>query len=211
MVGHVFRVSPNELSFGSATSFKAIYGNPTPGRPKVPKDSFYDMFGAGFNEACLGSEKDPTRAGAKRALFMNAFSAKSLAEQEDVIQRNINQFVEKVGRLGSGPNGIDMVKWYEMVSFDVLGEMAFGESFRCIENGKPVLPTMVICPLANAIPLESSHFWLDIILGHMLAITVMDNLRRYPLLLRIAKALPSKWTTSLRNKQSDFSREKVRK
>lgn len=190
--GDVFRVSPNELSFGTASSFKAIYGSPGPDRPRVPKDSFYDMFGAGFSEACIGSERDPQRAGAKRALFMNAFSAKSLAEQEDVIQRNTNAFVEKLGLLGSGPGGIDMVKWYEMVSFDVLGEMAFGESFDCIKN-------------------ESSHFWLDIILGHMLAITLMDNLRRFPLVLSIVRALPSKWTAALSNKQSEFSREKVRR
>ena len=135
-------MSPNELSFGSASSFKAIYGNATAGRPKVPKDSFYDMFGAGFTEACLGSEKDPQRAGAKRALFMNAFSSKALAEQEDVLQRNISLFVEKLGHLGSGLNGVDMVKWYEMVSFDVLGEMAFGESFECVENGTRSLPPL---------------------------------------------------------------------
>ncbi|KAK7749837.1 hypothetical protein SLS53_000418 [Cytospora paraplurivora] len=191
MQGHVFRVGPNELSFASATSFKAIYGNRTAGEPKVTKDAFYDMFGSGFNEACLGSEKDPRKAGNKRGLFSAAFSAKALSEQEVIIQHCIDQFIEKLGILGSGPQGVDMVKWYEMVSFDILGEMAFGETFGCIEA-------------------ESPHYWLDIILGHMLIITLMDNLRRYPLFLAAAKALPAKWTSSLRNKQTDFSREKVR-
>lgn len=94
------------------------------------------MFGSGFSEACLVSEKDPRRAGGKRGLFSSAFSAKALMEQEIVLQRYINSFVSKVGYLGSEASGINMVKWYGMVSFNILGEMAFGESFNCIEKGR---------------------------------------------------------------------------
>lgn len=32
-VGSVFRVSPNELSFASVASWKAIYGHQLPGKP----------------------------------------------------------------------------------------------------------------------------------------------------------------------------------
>ena len=96
------------------------------------------MFGSGFAEACLASEKDPRRAGGKRGLFSGAFSAKALMEQEVVLQRCIDSFVRKVGWLGGGKRGINLVKWYEMVSFDILGEMAFGESFDCVEKGRSV-------------------------------------------------------------------------
>ncbi|KAI0483447.1 cytochrome P450 [Xylaria cf. heliscus] len=191
--GDVFRVSPNELSFCTVSAYKTIYGTRTSAELKVPKAAFYDMFGAGFSEPCISCEKDPSTAGAKRSLFSGAFSAKSLGEQEAVLQRCINTFVAKVGKLGGGDEGLDMRKWYEMVSFDILGEMAFGESFNCIEN-------------------ESSHFWLDMILGHVFAISVMDNLNRYPLLMAAIRSLPKKWTTSkLSQRQSDFSREKVKR
>lgn len=93
------------------------------------------MFGSGFSEPCLASEKDPKRAGIKRGLFSAAFSAKALVEQEVVLQRCINSFVGKLGKLGTGEKGLNMVKWYEMVSFDILGEMAFGESFGTVEKG----------------------------------------------------------------------------
>ena len=39
-----------------------------------------------------------------------------------------------VGLEGQNENHIDMTKWFEMVAFDILGEMAFGESFGCIEQ-----------------------------------------------------------------------------
>lgn len=93
------------------------------------------MFGSGYSVACLASERDPKRAGAKRSLFSHAFSAKALGEQEVVLQRCINSFIGRLGKLGNNSKGLNMVKWYEMVSFDILGEMAFGESFECIEKG----------------------------------------------------------------------------
>ncbi|KAH7323011.1 cytochrome P450 [Stachybotrys elegans] len=181
--GDVVRVSPNELSFGSAGAFKDIYGNKPPGEPKVIKNEFYDMFGAGFSEPCLASERDPRKAGQKRGLFAHAFSAKGLMEQEEIMQRCIDQFILKLGKTGTKPEGVNLVKWLEMVAFDILGEMAFGESFHCLEN-------------------ESSHFWLDVIFGHVFIVALMDNLRRYPLLLAAVKLLPSRLTNGLSKKQA---------
>lgn len=42
-LGDVVRVVPNELSFGSVMSYRAIYGMRLPGELKVPKDKFYDI------------------------------------------------------------------------------------------------------------------------------------------------------------------------
>lgn len=129
--GPVFRVSPNELSFGSATSWKAIYGSPGPGKLTLIKSDFYDMYGAGFDSLCIGSERDPKTHSQMKRTLSAAFSTKALAEQEDIIQRCINAFVEKVG----SKRTLDISEWYEMVAFDILGEMAFGESFHCIAKG----------------------------------------------------------------------------
>jgi hypothetical protein len=64
-----------------------------------------------------------------------AFSTKALTEQEHTIQASINGMLEKIEKLGQLDSGLDMVHWYEMIAFDILGEMAFGETFHCIENG----------------------------------------------------------------------------
>ncbi len=72
-----------------------------------------------------------------RRLLSSAFSTRALLEQESIVASNIDTFVMKMGLLG-GPktNGLNMSKWYEMSAFDILGDMAFGESFHCIDNGK---------------------------------------------------------------------------
>lgn len=69
-------------------------------------------------------------------MLSGAFSTKALLEQEDIITRSVDQFIEKLGQDHSQLKGLDMTKWYEMVTFDTVGEMAFGQSFHSVEAGK---------------------------------------------------------------------------
>ena len=130
-------MSPNELSFASVGSWKDIYGHQPGGKPAIVKSEFYEMYGAGFRSLCIGSERNPSKHQQMRRSLSSAFSTKALSEQESIVARNIDGFIMKLGQLG-GPKtaGLDMSKWYEMSAFDILGDMAFGESFHCIDNGK---------------------------------------------------------------------------
>lgn len=117
-------------------SYKDIYGFPPPGSEQCIKSDFYDIFGNGFKTGCIGSERNPKAHAKKKKNLLAAFSAKALAAQEDIIQRCIDGFVSKIGPLSQkSPKGINLVEWFEMSSFDLLGEMAFGESFGCVQSG----------------------------------------------------------------------------
>ena len=70
----------------------------------------------------------------KRSLA-NAFSSKALLEQEEIVQQCIDGFIKRLARDGNTPKGLNMTDWYEMIAFDILGEMAFGETFHCVEQG----------------------------------------------------------------------------
>lgn len=131
--GPVFRVSPNELSFASVPSWKDIYG-PWPGKEPFPKSEFYDMYGAGFSTPCVGSERDPKEHSRKKRSLASSFTKKALSEQETIVQRCVNSFITKIGEEGKEEKGLNMTDWCDMVSFDILGEMAFGESFGCVES-----------------------------------------------------------------------------
>jgi cytochrome P450 len=189
----VFRVSPNELSFASVSSWKAIYGFPSAGQPHLVKSEFYDTFGGGFNEACVGSERRPVAHAQKKKYLAAAFSSQALHSQEPIVQRCWNQFVSKIGPVSQqNPGGINVVDWFEMAAFDMLGEMAFGESFGCIEK-------------------EKHHFWLDLILEHLFEITLLDNLGRFPVLDNLSKYVFPWLTTRVRAKHQRYSRHKVQK
>lgn len=57
--------------------------------------------------------------------------------------------------------------------------------------------------------LEKPHFWIELLTKHLFFITLLDNLRRVPLLLFTGKILLPKLTVGIRNKHSGYSRAKV--
>lgn len=93
------------------------------------------MYGSGYDSLCIGSERDPQNHARMKKSLTNAFSTKALLDQEHIIQRCIDGFVNKIGHATKREKGVNVSDWYEMIAFDILGEMAFGESFRCVENG----------------------------------------------------------------------------
>ena len=132
--GPVVRISPNELSFASAASWKTIYGHPIKRDSVFIKSEFYDMYRSGYKTGCIGSERDPILHSRMKKSISAAFSTKALAEQEHIIQQYVDNFIRTIGLKGA-MKGLDMSRWFSMISFDILGEMAFGESFHCVENG----------------------------------------------------------------------------
>lgn len=54
-----------------------------------------------------------------------------------------------------------------------------------------------------------SHFWSDMIEEHLYFITILDNSRRYPLIAAIGKLILPRLTTGVRNKHTNYSRQKV--
>jgi hypothetical protein len=202
----VFRVSPNELSFASLKSWKDIYGHAVGKKQTLVKSEFYDMYGAGFRRLCIGSERDPQKHRKMKQSLTAAFSTKALREQEEIVANVVDAFVDKIGKLG-GPksDGLDMTKWYEMLAFDVLGEMAFGESFGCIEDGKQRDISYGGCFNTKA---GKPHFWQELILDHLFFITVADNLRRFPFVPTISRML-FPFISAVSKTHTNYTRAKV--
>ena len=148
------------------------------------------MYGAGFSSGCIGSERDPQKHARMKRTLATAFSTKALIAQEKIVQSQVDRFIDKLGKLGAGRNGLNMTDWFEMIAFDILGEMAFGESFHSVEDNKP-------------------HFWSQLIEKHLFYVTVVDNLRRFPLLRRIGQIVLPAFTVSVRDKHTGYSRAKV--
>lgn len=58
---------------------------------------------------------------------------------------------------------------------------------------------------------ENHHFWLDLILDHMVEVTLLDNLRRLPLLSVLSRYFLAPITARVRRKHAAYSRAKVQK
>lgn len=162
--GPVVRTAPNELSFNTAQSWKDIYDFRPGHRPYV-KSIFYE--GGSFADQCgsIVSERDPGVHGKMRKSLSHAFSQRSLIEQESLIATVVDRFINQIGRIGGG--GLNMVEWYTMMTFDIIGDLAFGETFGGIESG-------------------DKHPWISRIEGAMMQGALADCFKRFPLLAKIA-------------------------
>ena len=134
-VGPIVRVAPNELSFSSAQSWKDIYGQ-RKSHTIFVKSEFYD--GGNFaNQAhSIVSERDPAKHAEMRKYLSNAFSDRSLKEQEYLVADVIDKFILEVEKRGASPDGVDMTLWFNLMTFDVIGRLAFGKDFEGLESGE---------------------------------------------------------------------------
>ena len=94
------------------------------------------MYGSGYKKLCIGSEQDPKKHSVMKRQLSPAFSTRALLDQEAIIDECVDRFLARIDDVQhQSEGGMDMTKWFEMFSFDVFGEMAFGESFHAIEKG----------------------------------------------------------------------------
>jgi cytochrome P450 len=99
------------------------------------KSNFYKLLISGFDSGCIGCEQNPDEHRRMKASLSAAFSTKALLEQELIVNSVIDSFVERIGYEVKAKGHVDMAKWFEMMAFDLMGEMTFGESFHCIQKG----------------------------------------------------------------------------
>lgn len=128
--GTVVRTGPNQLSYCSATSWKDIYGH-VAGRKQFLKSDFYDD----DTPKNVVNTRDPHQHGKMRRLLSNGFSAKALAEQEILVHQYVDKFIGQLNVYATGKQGEEMVKWYNFTTFDIIGDLAFGDPFGSLEDG----------------------------------------------------------------------------
>ncbi|KAI9787991.1 MAG: hypothetical protein M1816_007295 [Peltula sp. TS41687] len=189
--GPVVRTAPNELSFNTSTSWTDIYDFRQGHRPFV-KSKFYE--GGTFADQCgsIVSERDPAVHGTMRRSLSHAFSQRSLMEQEHLIARVIDRFIDRVGQLGGGEEGIDIVQWYNMMTFDIIGDLAFGETFNGIESalGESVtLESGTSTTHAVLVSAGETHPWIARITGAMTQGALADCFKRFPMIAKFVLAL----------------------
>ena len=128
-------MAPNELSFNTANSWRDIYDKKK-GQKTLIKSEFYDGGNFADEAHSIVSERDPEEHGRMRRFLRDAFSDRSLREQESLISQHIDEFVDRIGEAGSSPEGIDIVMWFNLATFDIIGSLAFGQSFNGVASGE---------------------------------------------------------------------------
>ena len=69
-----------------------------------------------------------------RKQFSHDFSPQALAKQEDIIQYYIDMMITQLDKNCTEQPG-DVRDWYNFCTFDIIGELAFGEPFGSTASG----------------------------------------------------------------------------
>ncbi|KAK7750777.1 hypothetical protein SLS62_007329 [Diatrype stigma] len=165
----VIRIAPNELSFATPQSFKDIYGPPSKSRKLFSKsDRFYDI---GISN--IAFEMNPEEHAKQYKLFAPAFRASALRSQEHIIHKHVDLFISQLDRLGVSPHqSLNMSLWFEWLTFDIIGELTFGESFNAIRDAK-------------------SHYWVTLLHGSTYGGSIFNLRKRLAFIGPLLRWAPS--------------------
>lgn len=74
------------------------------------------------------------------------FTAKTLRGQENILQKYVALLIERLGgkienaKVGAGGKDVgaevDMTAWFNYTTFDIIGDLGFGESFDCLQTSR---------------------------------------------------------------------------
>ena len=136
-----------------------------------------------------------THARQRRALS-HGFSQQALWGQEPIVQDYVTKLLDNIKSFCEKGQSFDIVDWYNFMTFDVIGDLAFGESFGCLERG-------------------DFHFWITLIFRSVQAGAIEAATRRFatpgsPLQRYLMKWIPNEMRTQRRD-HLNYSREKVLK
>ncbi|GIK01938.1 hypothetical protein Aspvir_005979 [Aspergillus viridinutans] len=163
--GPVVRFSPDEVSFISPEAWNEIYGRHDR-RHSLPKSKFSNS-----NTADIINANDRDHARYRKALA-HGFSIKGACEQEPTIHGHIDKLVAQLQSSADSRQPADLVTWYRLTTFDIIGDLAFGEHFGGLDRGR-------------------YHPWVAFMTRYTRLIPFFNAMDAYPVIFRTAFAFMS--------------------
>ncbi|KAI0194216.1 cytochrome P450 [Astrocystis sublimbata] len=189
--GETVRIAPGTLSFIQPQAWNDIYGYKKNGggRANLPKDpQFYNDMMLGPDTITLAS--DEAAIPIRRALN-NAFSHRSLLEQEAMMQEHISRLMEQFERQRAKGDPVDLRKWFTFSMFDINSDFGFGEDMGCVRTG-------------------IYHDWVKFVIDYFYAATLLHQCHKFwPLNWLLAFCIPPS-TRQMQVSHNEASLKRVR-
>ncbi|KAJ5272819.1 cytochrome P450 monooxygenase [Penicillium angulare] len=188
--GDVVRIAPDELAFSNATAWKEIMGH-RPGVEEFGKlKNFYRPVKASPVNI-VNAERDEHSV--LRRQLAHGFSEKSMRDQEPLIKVYFDLLIQRLHEnCAAGAETINLTAWYNWTTFDIIGDLAFGEPFGCLQNSE-------------------YHPYVHLIFESARAGTIFQSVGFYPLLNKLFWALIPKAALRRFVRQTKLSMEKLQR
>ncbi|KAK1254519.1 hypothetical protein MKX08_008514 [Trichoderma sp. CBMAI-0020] len=166
--GPILRISPNDVTFAHEDAIRDILAFRKDRLPFL-KDLTWWKANPGMPDSMI-SIIDPKQHARIRNLLAPGFTPRALKEQEDILHLYVNLLVERIRELASKePESgaiIDVVRWFNFTTFDIFGDLGYGESFNCLQDSK-------------------YHPWVALLFKSVKAVSFIAAARLYPVIERI--------------------------
>ncbi|CAK7235173.1 hypothetical protein SBRCBS47491_009201 [Sporothrix bragantina] len=186
--GDIVRISPNQLSFSYPEAWNDIMGHRKRGQDENGKDP--DFWRGDDNLTLVGSNRE--RHSRLRKIMSHGFSAQAMNEQQPVFQKYADLLVTQLRNSVTDGDAVDITKWYNWATFDMAGDLIFGEPFGCLET-------------------EQYHPWVKLIFMHIKGISISTALIRYPFAEAIIKFMTPKSVAKDIQSHHEFTQAQVKK
>jgi cytochrome P450 len=131
--GPIVRYGPNYLLFNTASGAADIYTHAkTAGITKGDGQKYYHDDGIATLNVI-----DPEVHGFRRRVMAQSFSDQSLRGMMPIVVDKVDKWCKKLGedaKDGAWSSAKDMSDWSTYLTFDILGELCFGQSFNTLES-----------------------------------------------------------------------------
>lgn len=171
--GGAVRLAPDEVSYAVPEAWHDVYDQ-RPGRPAFSKNAMWLKLPDGRQDPGLGGTTNAADHARMRKLMDTAFTPKAAKAQEGIIQSYVSLLITRLREKAGGGDGgvVDVVDWLNFVTFDIVADLGFGESFECLKN-------------------SNYHWWVSLITKWFQAMHFTAMIRYYPALEAIGmKLLP---------------------
>jgi cytochrome P450 len=160
--GAFVRIAPDEISIASPDAWHDVYSN-TGERDALPKSKLWHSPTPGRPKSILNALEPKDHQRFRRSIEPG-LSERALRDQEKVLKSYIGSMITRLEDIVSGNSGaevVDIVRWFGFTTFDLIGDLGFGESFNCLEG-------------------SDFHPWILLIFNSLRAATLNASLRYYP-------------------------------
>lgn len=186
--GDVVRIAPDELSFRTPDAWKDIYSRR--GTDEFPKDRRVYIKSFGDTHSLI--QENAVNHSRVRKLISHGFAEKALLEQEPLMQGFVDLLIQRLKERAPMGKPVDMVSWYNWTSFDIIGDLAFGEPFGCLQDSE-------------------YHPWVSLIFGHIKTAAYSNAVLRIPGAAKLLQYITPKRLLEQRKSHFELTKAKVMK
>ncbi|OBR14494.1 Cytochrome P450 [Colletotrichum higginsianum IMI 349063] len=188
--GPVVRLGPDTIDWADPRAFKDLMGHSKGGGGGG--ENYRDPINAQYRPHSIINANREDHARIRRVLA-HGFSAQSMVDQQPLIQTQIDLLIQRLHEnCEDGGKALNMVAWFNYTTFDIIGDLAFGEPFGCLEK-------------------SDYHPWVSSIFDNIHASVYRNQFQRYSITRPFARWLVPKKLKESQGFHNQLSMDKVRR